>query len=277
MADIIDNMLSRYEINNAADRQSAMHEVLQQVCLGALNRSDFFNKAAFYGGTCLRIFHHLDRFSEDLDFSLLTRDEDFNFENYFDAVVDEFKMLGRKVELNKKTKKTLSHVESAFLKDTTDIVNVRFQTEPTIKIKIEVDTLPPLGFSTESKVSFLPYSFMTNCFTLPSLFAGKMHAILFRKWKRRIKGRDWYDLEWYVRNRIPLDLSHFVERMHQTEGIAKEGFDKAAFLVLLHAKIDSLDLEEAKSDVMRFIQDKTVLNIWSKDYFHQLVDMVQVE
>lgn len=277
MVDIIEQMLSRYKQKGDDDIQGALHEVLQQVCLAGLNRTDFFTKAAFYGGTCLRIFHDLDRFSEDLDFSLLVEDNNFRIDNYFDAIIDEFKMLGRQAELKKKEKKVLGHVESAFLKDTTDVVNIRFQTEPSIKIKIEVDTLPPPGFETENKMLHQPYSFMTNCYTLPSLYAGKMHAILFRQWKRRVKGRDWYDLEWYVRYGVKLDLNHFIERAHQTEGIAKEGFDRDALMALLHTKVDSLNVDEAKADVIRFITVTSGLTIWSKDYFHQLVDMVQVQ
>src|SRR5690606_19814913 len=78
-----------------------------------------------------------------------------------------------------------------------------------IKIKIEVDTKPPLGFETEEKLLTKPFSFYVKCFALPHLFAGKMHALLFRKWKDNVKGRDWYDLEWYIRKGIPLSLNHF--------------------------------------------------------------------
>lgn len=114
---------------------------------------------------------------------------------------------GRPWSWNKeKDKKNFGKVESAFLKDNTDVYDVTFQTEKSIKIKIEVDTCPPLNFKTEQKLLLQPHSFMTRCFTLPDLFAGKMHALVYRAWKNRVKGRDWYDFEWYVRHNIPLDL-----------------------------------------------------------------------
>jgi len=222
MKDIFDQMLSRYEIRTKDDEKNAKHEIMQQVALSGLYRAQFFDKAAFYGGTCLRIFHDLQRFSEDMDFSLLRKDKAFSIENYFNSVENEFKALGRKVEIHKKNKKGRSQVESAFLKDRTDIYNIQFQTEPSIKIKIEVDTDPPLQFQTEHKLLLLPFSFMTRCFTLSGLFAGKMHAFLFRSWRNRVKGRDWYDFEWYIRNQIAIDFNHFLERTIQSESIERE-------------------------------------------------------
>lgn len=170
---VFDQMMGRYTIQTVDDRTNALHEVMQ----AGLYRAGFFNKAAFYGGTCLRIFHALPRFSEDLDFSLLQPDSNFTISDYFDAIVDEFKALGREVVISKKEKKKQSPVESAFLKDTTEIYNIHFQSTPSIKIKIEVDLQPPLGFSTEPKLLLLPFSFMVQCYTLPDLFAGKMHAM----------------------------------------------------------------------------------------------------
>ena len=124
-----------------------------------------------------------------MDFSLLTQDDKFDFTKYFPAIVDAFTMVGREVEIKKKDKRNFGKVESAFLKDNTDVYDVTFQTEKSIKIKIEVDTCPPLNFKTEQKLLLQPYSFMTRCFTLPDLFAGKMHALVYRAWKNRVKGR----------------------------------------------------------------------------------------
>ena len=196
--EIYDRMLSRYDLTTEQNKRNATFEVNQQVILAGLHNGGFFESAAFYGGTCLRIFHGLQRFSEDMDFSLIAQDEKFDFTNYFQPIIDTFALVGRKVEINKKEKKYFGKVESAFLKDNTDVYDVSFQTEKSIKIKIEVDTCPPLNFSTEQKLSLLPFSFMTRCFTLPDLFAGKMHALVYRAWKNRVKGRDWYDFEWYV-------------------------------------------------------------------------------
>ena len=178
MSNIFDQMLSRYEIQTKDDYTNALHEVMQQIALAGLYRGGFFNKAAFYGGSCLRIFHQLQRFSEDMDFSLLQPDVHFELDNYFEPITAEFKALGREVVINKKEKKKQTNVESAFLKEDTAIYNLQFRTEQTVKIKIEVDVNPPTGFNCEHKLLLLPFSFMTRCYSLPDLYAGKMHALL---------------------------------------------------------------------------------------------------
>lgn len=277
MDSIFEQMVAKYTVQTQADKLNAYHEVMQEIILSALQRAGFFNKAAFYGGTCLRIFHKLPRFSEDMDFSLLKKDESFTLEPYFKAIVKEFKALGRDVVIDKKVKKNFSQVESAFLKDTTEVYNVEFKTERTVKIKIEVDTTPPLGFSTENKLLLLPYSFMTNCFTLPNLYAGKMHAMLFRNWKTRVKGRDWYDFEWYVRNNVKLNFSHLKSRSLQKGYSSEKSFTVDVFKELLRQKINQTKINLVLNDVKPFIKDTSGLEIWSTDYFLQLIDMIKYE
>ena len=171
-------MLSVYDLTTEQHKRNAIFEVNQQIILAGLYNGGFFDVAAFYGGTCLRIFHGLQRFSEDMDFSLLLPNENFNFTNYFQPIIDEFALVGRDVEIKKKDKKNFGKVESAFLKDNTDVYDISFHTDKSIKIKIEVDTQPPLKFRTEQKLLLLPHSFVTRCFTLPDLFARKMHALI---------------------------------------------------------------------------------------------------
>ena len=274
MNNIFEQMLSRYPIISDKDRQNAIYEVMQQITLAGLYRGGFFNKAAFYGGTCLRIFHKLDRFSEDMDFSLLTTDSSFKLENYFPSIIDEFKMLGREIVSTKKDKRNFNKVESAFLKDDTEVYDVAFQTEKSLKIKIEVDTQPPLKFQTEQKLLLHPFSFMTRCFTLPDLYAGKMHALVFRTWNNRVKGRDWYDFEWYVKNGINLDFIHLQERIREFNGIE---VDKEEFLRLLKERLASTDIKMVKQDVEPFIKNTENLEIWSNDYFLQLANMIKFE
>jgi predicted nucleotidyltransferase component of viral defense system len=274
---VFDQMMAPYTIRTIEEKNNALHEVMQQIALAGLFRAGFFSKAAFYGGTCLRIFHSLPRFSEDLDFSLLETNQTFSIEDYFDSIVDEFKALGREVEISKKEKKQASQVESAFLKDTTDVYQIRFQTTPSVKIKLEIDTNPPLGFSTESKLLLLPFSFMVNCFTLPDLFAGKMHAFLFRSWKNRVKGRDWYDFEWYVRNNIPLGFRHFANRAKQTHGFNDDTMTPSTFKELLTRRILETDIELVKNDVLPFLKNPSEIDIWSTDYFIKLIDFVRIE
>jgi predicted nucleotidyltransferase component of viral defense system len=268
-------MLSRYEIRTKDDRTNALHEVMQQIALAGLYRSGFFDRAAFCGGTCLRIFYGSQRFSEDMDFSLLQADENFRLENYFDSIIAEFKALGREVSITKKDKKTLTNVTSAFLKDNTEVYNLQFTTEKNIKIKIEVDTLPPLGFETEHKLLMLPFSFMVRCYTLPDLYAGKMHALLFRNWKNRVKGRDWYDFEWYVRNNVPLNFLHLQQRAKQLNHFPENDFSIENFKKLLQERILKTDINAVRNDVRPFIKNPAEMDIWSTEYFLQVADMIQ--
>lgn len=267
-------MLSVYDLSTDQAVRNATFEVNQQVILAGLYHGGFFDKAAFYGGTCLRIFHGLQRFSEDMDFSLLSPDEHFDFTSYFQPIIDEFAAIGRTVDIKKKQKKNFGKVESAFLKDNTDVYDVLFQTDKSIKIKIEVDTNPPLLFSTEQKLLMEPCSFMTRCFTLPDLFAGKMHALVYRAWKNRVKGRDWYDFEWYVRNRVPLDFKHLQERIKEFNGCVKS---KEDFMLDLFNRLASSDIKQVKSDVEPFIKNAKQLDIWSNDYFLQIAKLIKFD
>jgi predicted nucleotidyltransferase component of viral defense system len=269
--DIFQTMLSRYELTSEQSKRNAIFEVNQQIILAGLYAGGFFDCAAFYGGTCLRIFHGLQRFSEYMDFSLLSQNENFDFTKYFPSIIDAFAMVGRKVEIKKKNKTNFGKIESAFLKDNTEVFDIHFQTEKSIKIKIEVDTCPPLKFNTEQKLLLLPHSFMTRCFTLPNLFAGKMHALVYRVWKNRVKGRDWFDFEWYVRNNVNLDFSHLKERCSQFNG---EEITINSFKEKLIDRLSSTDIKQVKSDVLPFVRNPNDIKIWSNDYFIQLANMI---
>jgi predicted nucleotidyltransferase component of viral defense system len=272
--EIYDNMLYAYGATTEQERRNAIFEVNQQVILAGLYNGGFFDVAAFYGGTCLRIFHGFQRFSEDMDFSLLTPDDKFDFTKYFQPIIDEFAIVGREVEIKKKDKKSFGKVESTFLKDNTDVYDVSFQPDKSIKIKIEVDTQPPLNFRTEQKLLLQPHSFMTRCFTLPDLFAGKMHALVYRGWKNRVKGRDWYDFEWYVRHNVPLDFAHLAERVRQFNN---EEIGREAFMAQLKDRLASANINQVKSDVLPFVRNPKELDIWSNDYFVKLADMMKFE
>lgn len=282
MKDWIDS----YKPQNEEEMLSALREIMQEIALAGLSRTDFFEKAAFYGGTALRIFYGLDRFSEDLDFSLLEVNPTFSLEPYFAAIVNEFEAQGMKVSIREKDKKIKSAVESAFLKSETiwkelvleDVVKqVGIKSNKSIKIKIEVDRIPPLRFQTEEKLMLRPFSFYVKCFTRSSLFAGKMHALLFRKWKTRVKGRDWYDMEWYIRQGIPLNTEHFLQRAKESGDWMEDTITSDQILELLRKKIHSVSMENVKEDVIRFIQDDSVLRIWSVSYFEDLISKLRFE
>ena len=272
MNELYDQMLSAYPLQTEQDKRNATFEVNQQIILAGLYNGGFFREAAFYGGTCLRIFHGLQRFSEDMDFSLLKPDDGFDFSKYFKPIINQFALVGRSVEIKKKNKRNFGKVDSAFLKDNTDVYDVAFQTEKSIKIKIEVDTQPPLKFETEQNLLLLPVSFTTRCFALPDLFAGKMHALVYRAWKNRVKGRDWYDFEWYVRHGVPLDFVHLQERVLQFN---QECVTQESFMEKLHDRLSSADINQVKADVRPFVRNLHELDIWSNDYFLQLAKMIR--
>ena len=269
---IFEEMVADLNPQTSIDKINAQHEVMQQIALSGLQRGGFFEHAAFYGGTCLRIFHGLGRFSEDLDFTLTEKNLNVHLEDYFSSIIEAFKLTGREVEIKKKEKKSFGKVESAFLKDNTDVYDIAFRTEKNIRVKIELDTDPPLDFETEQKLLLKPFSFMVRCVTLPDLFAGKIHALVYRNWQTRVKGRDWYDFEWYVANKIPLDFNHFQKRIKEFNGL---DITKEEFLNSLKERLASTDMSMVRQDVLRFLRtDPHMLEIWSNDYFLQLADMI---
>jgi Nucleotidyl transferase AbiEii toxin, Type IV TA system len=275
--------LEEYQPKTQAEVQQALREIMQEIALAGLQRGGFFEKAAFYGGTALRLFYGLDRFSEDLDFSLLETDRDFSIQPYLDSVLTEFSALGMQVSIKERVKNKKTNIDSAFLKSETIWKEIvwegllpleNFGSHPSIQIKLEVDTQPPLGFETEQKLLLKPFSFYVNCFKLPDLYAGKMHALLFRKWKQRVKGRDWYDMEWYIKKGVPLNLTHFAIRAKDSGDWKGGVMAPQDFIQLLNDKIDSVSFSRVREDIVRFIHNQKGLDIWSPKYFHDLTGKI---
>lgn len=195
------------------------------------------------------------------------------------SIKEEFEALGISVDIREKDKEIKTAINSAFFKTETiwkEIVlenivkQMGIKSNRPIKIKIKIDKKPPQQFETEQKLLLRPFSLYVNCFTLSSLFAGKIHALLFRKWKNRVKGRDWYDVEWYIRKNIPLNLKHFAQHAIETNDWDKPTMSEDEFMGLLHDKIKVVSIENVKEDVIRFIQDDKKLTIWSSFYFMDL-------
>lgn len=281
MNDAVMAMLARYSIKTAEDRQNALHEIMQEIALLGLWRSKFFEHAAFYGGTALRILYGLDRFSEDLDFTLIRSNAHFSLTNYFEAVKKELESFGFEVEIESIEKKIQNQVDSAFIKANTMIHFIkigayeRTQKDRLIRVKIEVDRDPPLGFQTEAKVVLIPTPFSVLTLSPEDLFAGKIHALLYRQWQRRVKGRDWYDFVWYIGRKTGMHLEHFRLRMIQSQKLNEDfRLDQIEMLRLIHEKIDCLDVELAKNDIRPFLRDSSSLQLWSKDFFHRLADQM---
>ncbi len=287
MHEAVARMLAKYEFRSLDDQVRALREIIQEIALLGLWRARFFEHAAFYGGTALRILHGIDRFSEDLDFSLLAPSADFSLERYSAALEEEVRAFGFNVRVEPVVKSTESAVQSAFLKANTR--NELLVIEPVdrvvrdlppgqvMKIKVEVDPDPPPDFLTTTRYLLLPIPFAVRCFTLPSLFAGKMHALLCRKWKNRVKGRDWYDLVWYAAHHPQLNLHHLDQRMRQTghwSGEAPLGLE--AFKELLGDAIAKLDIEQARQDVAPFVRDRQTLALWSADFFRDVAARIVI-
>jgi predicted nucleotidyltransferase component of viral defense system len=281
---MIEQWLQDFNIRSKEDLINAKREIMQEVVLAGLARGGFFKEATFYGGTALRIFHGLQRYSEDLDFSLNYQMADFSLKPFFESIKNEFVILGLDVDISLKQKKSISPVESAFIKENTiwGLIklneNSRKATNfPNLKIKIEIDRTPPLLFEKEPKILMKPYTFYVSCMSIESLFAGKMHAVLFREWRQRVKGRDWYDLEWYIKRSIPLRLNELTDRGLNSGHIKTKNtsISQKEFKLLIKNRIDSLDVENAKRDIEGFISNPQDLNIWSKQYFHDLAALIK--
>ncbi len=288
MNSAVKTMLDRYSPASADDYENAIKEIIQEITLLGMWRAKFFEKAAFYGGTSLRLLYGLDRFSEDIDFSLLKPDKNFNIDHYTRAVRDELSSFGFVVSVERKSKGIDTNIESAFIKAGTlknlmiieapgSIMN-RVSKSKTMKVKIEVDIDPPPGFETEAKYLLNPIPFSVNTYKLPHLFAGKMHAVLCRDWKTRVKGRDWYDFIWYIGKNVPLNLNHLEKRLQQTGHVsASESFTAQAFKELLFERIETIDFEKAKEDVFPFLKDQAAMNVWSREFFMEISKRIVLE
>ncbi len=283
---MIKEWIDTYRPKNKEEASQALREIMQEIALAGLERSGFFEKAAFYGGTALRIFYGLNRFSEDLDFSLLTEDTHFSLDKHLQSIQVEFESQGMKVAVKEKDKTLKNNIESAFLKPDTlwkelvleaIIPQKGLDQKPNIRIKLEIDTQPPPGFETEERLLLKPFSFYVKCYAAPDLFAGKMHALLFRKWKENVKGRDWYDLEWYIKKGIPLHLGHFLQRAKKSGDWERGEISPAELQQLLLKKIDKVSMDRIRTDIVRFIPDPKVLDIWSPSYFKDLIKHLTIQ
>jgi len=286
MHEAIARMLSKYECEGLNDYINALREILQEVALLGLWRSKFFEKGAFYGGTALRILYGLDRFSEDIDFSLLEPLDAFQLTSYTAFLQKEIKGFGFEVQVENIQKVIQTPVQSAFLKANTRNQLLTIETGEDIlhevpngqilKIKLEVDTDPPPGFATQTRYLLQPIPFAVRAFVLPDLFAGKMHAILCRRWKSRVKGRDWYDLVWYAANHPELHLYHLEQRMRQTghwRGDAPLTSEK--FKDLLANAVNHLDIGQARKEVEPFIKNPENLSVWSREFFLDVASRIK--
>jgi len=280
---IIEQMISKYEIKNTNDEINALKEIIQEIVLSGLSRGGFFDEVAFYGGTALRIFYNLDRFSEDLDFALMIPNKEFDLSKYFTYIEKEMYAYGLNLEISTKKKSINSNITSAFLKgDTLEHILKFFPNEKNhkyssllkgLKIKFEVDINPPSGATYDIKYKLLPNPHKIKLYDRSSLFAGKIHAILCRNWKTRTKGRDLYDYVFFLANDIEVNIELVKNKLIESNYIeADSNFDINYLKELLIKKFDEIDYIEAKEDVIPFIKNVESLDVWSKDFFIKITE-----
>lgn len=240
----------------------------------------FFDVAAFYGGTALRIFYGLNRFSEDLDFTLLESNKDFDLTKYFSFIQKETQAYGLNFAITTKRKTKDSNIASAFLKgDTKEHILKFFPNESMknitslkdIKIKFEVDINPPSGAEYEFKYKLLPSPHQIRLYDESSLFAGKIHAILCRGWNNRVKGRDLYDYVFYLSKDTSVNVELLKNKLIASNiKEATSSFDIDKLKKILTTRFKEINYKDAKEDVFPFIEDKNSLDLWNKDFFIEI-------
>jgi predicted nucleotidyltransferase component of viral defense system len=270
---MIQDRLNGYDCRSSLEEEQALREITQEILLAALGRTDFFQKAGFQGGTCLRIFHGLNRFSEDLDFALQERDSSFNLQPYLDAAKKELTAYGFELQMDDRSRVGQA-VRKAFVKDDSlgSLLQLNFRPASgpmrKMKIKLEVDTHPPEGATYETKYLDYPFPSAVCLFDLPSLYAGKLHALLCREY---LKGRDWYDFIWYTARRTPANyalLSSALNQIGRWTGKNVQA-DRAWCFEQLHERIKAIDWKQAREDVRRFVKSSELpsLDLWSEEFF----------
>jgi len=279
-------MLDDYHPQTKNEYERAIHEILQEIALLGLWRAKFFEHAAFYGGTSLRILYGLNRFSEDLDFSLLKPNRNFNLSPFLKSIEEELEISGLPIKTEYKNNLPDDTIHSAFLKTGTLETFIRIgldeslrkhtQSNEFIKIKLEIDIDPPPHFSTEVRYLLKPIPFSIRSYIPDDLFAGKVHALLCRPYKVRVKGRDWYDFIWYITKGFSLHLAHLESRMRQSGHYSSENtLTQENLIDLMKKKIIGLNVQAAKEDLRRFIRDPKELDVWSKDFFLSLLPRIR--
>jgi hypothetical protein len=271
--DIIQKRLDDYKAANAVEEKQATKEIIQEIALYALWRAGFFEVAAFQGGTSLRILHDLPRFSEDLDFILKEPDPDFDWSAYLERLLTCFEEYGLQSEALSKGRMD-QRIKKAVIKDNsvTNQLNLAFYNGPSgqkINIKLEIDVEPPAESGYDYTYLDFPTDYEVCHQDMSSNFALKIHALLCRGF---LKGRDWYDFNWYIKQGVSPNLPHLKHALLQF-GPWADGeslvVDMDWLKNTLKEKIENIDWQVAASDVERFLKPAEVesLKLWSEKFF----------
>jgi predicted nucleotidyltransferase component of viral defense system len=273
--EIIQERLATYSCRSTLEEEQALREITQEIILAGLARTDLFGRVGFQGGTCLRIFHSLNRFSEDMDFALMAPDPAFRLSPYLERVRRELTVYGYELEIDDRSKAGAA-VRQAFVKDDSVGKLLSFHYRPRtgpmrkLRIKLEVDANPPSGAAYEMPILDFPFPAAVRVFDPPSLFAGKLHALLCRNY---LKGRDWYDFVWYTARRTEINhelLSAALDQQGPWKGRAPKT-DDAWCVEQLRATIEEVDWGQARRDVQRFVRPSELpsLELWTREFFRE--------
>lgn len=279
MIELIQERLASYNAANQLEEEYAVKEILQDIALYGLWRAGFFDIAAFQGGTCLRIVHGMGRFSEDLDFILKQPDPDFSWPVYLQGMVQCFEEFGLKSEILDKSRMD-QRIKKAQIKDNSICHQLDlsfFRENPARKqtIKLEIDVDPPENSGFAYRYLDFPLDFEVCHQDLNSNFSLKIHALLCRPY---VKGRDWYDFNWYVKQRVKPNLAHLQAALLQWGPWAGQEIkiDLKWLKQKLTDKIGRIDWQDAAMDVERFLrlQEQHSLKLWSVAFFLHKVEQL---
>lgn len=254
--------------NSYNDKLNLIREFLQILILKIMFDKNHFNYLSFQGGTALRILFNLRRFSEDLDFSLINK-KNYVYYNLISEIEKELKLFGFNIESKIKDEKTIQNAIFKFpqlLKE----LGLSNLSEQKLSVRLEIDTNPPKGWKNE--ISFVNniYIFTINHFDLPSLFATKLHACFYRKY---VKGRDFYDLIWYLSNNIEPNFILLNNAIKQTDKNPKQ-ITKNNFKSFLLKRIEQIDFKLVKKDVERFLEDKNEIKLFDYKTVKNLIEKI---
>ena len=279
-------ILESLKINNPKNLmefENELREISQKIILFVLSQTSFFKNVAFYGGTCLRIFHNLDRFSEDLDFQVLSEDYNLRLDEYMSKCLNVLESYGLNATVYSKPDYDTGEVRRRYIRITHyDIANEYFgkismNKEKLVSIKIEISTKYIPGAKYEMNLLNSPMFSNVYCFDYSSLFAGKLNALLTRNWRERTKGRDYFDYMFYLSHNVKFNLEYLKNKLRYSLDKDTSSFDLNDIKELLSNKFEESDFDSIKKDIIPFVNDEYNIDSINKDMFINSIKYLECE
>lgn len=263
MIDILKKQIEGFHTRE--EKINHLREFLQILILKIIYDTGYFKNLSFVGGTALRILYDLRRFSEDLDFSLMQKFH-FDFQGFSKSIKSYLEGYGLEVEFKTQDKKIIQNIEIRF-KNLLFPLNLSFHEGEKLFVRVEIDRNPPIGAGTVISLVNKTYVFTVTHFDLPSLFATKLHACFFRKY---VKGRDFYDLLWYLGKKVKPNFTLLSNAIKQTHP-GRAPVNEANFREFLKEELRKIDFKKARQDVGRFLEDKQEMKLIDREVFLRLL------